>query len=106
MTPSPHPSAEAHELEHGGELGELGVQGSTYVRLPRGVRWVHGVDLQAAGELLPAPGVVHTKYPLTVLYPSPCFAASKPRLARVLVGGFLIAAQFLTGLMRHSSPGL
>ena len=60
MTPSPHPSAEAHELEHGGELGELGVQGSTYVRLPRGVRWVHGVDLQAAGELLPAPGVVHT----------------------------------------------
>ena len=35
MTPSPHPSAEAHELEHGGELGELGVQGSTYVRLPR-----------------------------------------------------------------------
>ena len=76
------------------------------MRLPRGVRWVHGVDLRAAGELLPGPEVVHTKYPLTVLYPSPCFAASKPRLARVLVGGFLIADQFLTDLMRSSSPGL
>ena len=66
--------------------------GEHNVRLPRGVRWVHGVDLRAAGELLPGPEVVHTKYPLTVLYPSPCFAASKPRLARVLVGGFLLPA--------------
>ena len=106
MTPSHVHIAEAHEeLEHGGELLELGVRGA-HVRLPRGVRWVHGVDLRAAGELLPGPEVVHTKYPLTVLYPSPCFAASKPCLARVLVGGFLIAAQLLTGLMRHSSPGL
>ena len=44
----------------GGELGELGGSGEHVRKVAQGVRWVHGVDLQAAGELLPAPGVVHT----------------------------------------------